>query len=423
VSVRLCAGWLQRGSVATILAVALSAAISPAASAHPASTAPAAITTCTVFGAGATGTAVKTIQRVVGTSADGDFGSGTAKALKVWQKAHKVAATGVVDAATWAALPTIRGQRACAERVRGTGVTVGCAALSMHATGLAVAVLQKTVGSAVDGVFGVATRDAVENVQRAAKLPVTGITSAATWKALKLLGTPACSTTKTVGPRQPADEKAQAAIRSEVATLVTELEKHPGTTTNQVALQAMAFAKRQIGKPYVWGGTGPKGYDCSGLQMTSYVHAGLTIPRTAAEQYAGAGKLVPLNKAQQGDLLFYASDVTKPSTVYHVAMYVGGGQLLDSPQTGEDVQTDPLWTTDLLPMVVRPVAGLTLPVKRGASGWTVTQLQQDLNRHGAKLTVDGGFGATTDAAVRAWQKAHKLAVNGVVDVATWLTLK
>jgi peptidoglycan hydrolase-like protein with peptidoglycan-binding domain len=104
-------------------------------------------------------------------------------------------------------------------------------------------------------------------------------------------------------------------------------------------------------------------------------------------------------------------------------MYIGGGQLLDSPQTGEDVQTDPLWTTDLLPMVVRPVAGLTLPIKRGASGWTVTQLQQDLNRHGAKLTVDGSFGATTEVAVRAWQKAHKVTANGVVDVATWLTLK
>ena len=62
--------------------------------------------------------------------------------------------------------------------------------------------------------------------------------------------------------------------------------------------------------------------------------------------------------------------MTKPSTVYHVAMYVGGGRLLDSPQTGENVQIDPLWTTDLLPLVVRPVAGLTLPVKLGASGWT-----------------------------------------------------
>jgi hypothetical protein len=238
-----------------------------------------------------------------------------------------------------------------------------------------------------------------------------------------LLGSPACSTAATVGPHVSADAKAQAKIRSRVNTLVGELEKRPGTTTNQVALQAMAFARSQIGMPYVWGGTGPKGYDCSGLQMTAYLHAGMSIPRTAAQQYAGAGRYVPLNDAKQGDLLFYASDVTKPSTVYHVAMYVGGGQLLDSPQTGENVQVDPLWPTDLLPVVVRPVASLKLPVRLGSTGWTVTQLQLDLNRHGAGLTVDGGFGPATDTAVRAWQQAHKLPPNGVVGVAAWLSLK
>jgi peptidoglycan DL-endopeptidase CwlO len=421
--VRSCAGVLRRGSVATALLVSFVAVLSQPASAHPASSAPVPVTTCAVISAGATGAAVKTIQNALGTSVDGAFGPATAKALRAWQKAHQVPATGAVDAATWAALPTATAQRACAARVRGTGVTVTCAALSMKTTGVAVAVLQKTVGSAVDGVFGEATFDAVENIQAAAKLPVTGVMNAATWKALKLLGTPECSTSKTVGPRQSADAKAQAKVRNRVNTLVAELEKHKGTTTNPVALQAMAFAKRQLGKPYIWGGTGPKGYDCSGLQMTSYSHAGLSIPRTAAEQYAGAGTRVPLNEAKQGDLLFYASDVTKPSTVYHVAMYVGGGQLLDSPQTGENVQTDPLWTTDLLPVVVRPVAGLVLPTKLGATGWTVTQLQQDLNRHGAGLSVDGGFGPSTDLAVRAWQKAHKIPVTGVVDVATWLTLK
>jgi uncharacterized protein YycO len=185
----------------------------------------------------------------------------------------------------------------------------------------------------------------------------------------------------------------------------------------------MTFGKHQVGKPYVWGGTGPKGYDCSGLQMASYLHAGISIPRTAAEQYAGAGTRLPLNDAQQGDLVFYASDVTKPTTVFHVAMYIGGGKVLDSPQTGERVRTVPLWTTDLLPLVVRPVATLALPVKLGASGWTVTQLQQDLDRRGASLAVDGGFGPATEVAVRAWQTTHHLTVNGVVGVATWLTLK
>jgi hypothetical protein len=155
--------------------------------------------------------------------------------------------------------------------------------------------------------------------------------------------------------------------------------------------------------------------------MTSYLHAGLSLPRVAANQYADGGPTVPLNEAQQGDLLFYASDVTKPSTIYHVVMYVGGGNILDAPHTGAKVGIQPLWTTDLLPLAVRPVAALTLPTKSGATGYTVQQLQQDLNRHGAKLTVDGGFGPATKSAVQAWQTKKALRANGVVDVKTWLT--
>jgi len=413
---------LRLGVAASTLVLTLTAAVaSPAA--HAVGSRKAAVTTCAVLGQGATGAAVRSIQTAIGHPVNGKFGKGTVKALQAWQKAHSLPATGAVDAATWAALPLTTAEAACGSRVLGTGVRLTCARLSSGAKGLAVAVLQRMVGTTVNGVFGGPTTDAVEMVQAAAHLPVTGITSPATWKALTLFGTPECSTASSILPSRTADARAQARIRQKVVTLAAELVKRPGTTKNPVALQAMAFAHKQLGKPYVWGGIGPNGYDCSGLQMTSYLHAGLTIPRTAAEQYAGAGKLVPLNQAQQGDLLFYASDVSKPSTVYHVAMYVGGGDLLDSPQTGENVQVVPMWTTDLLPEVVRPVAGLTLPVKLGAKGWTVTQLQLDLNRHGASLTVDGGFGAATKAAVIAWQQGHKLTATGVVDVATWLSLK
>ena len=78
--------------------------------------------------------------------------------------------------------------------------------------------------------------------------------------------------------------------------------------------------------------------------------------------------------------------------------------------------------TDLLPLVVRPVAGLTLPLQSGATGWSVTQLQQALNRRAPKLTVDGGYGPETQAAVQAWQQAHKIAATGVVRLKTWLSL-
>lgn len=413
-------GVVRRISTVVALVVAVGAALAQPASAkaHDA-TAP---TVCTTIASGASGPAVKVIQRLVGVGADGAFGPQTQQALKAWQTAHSVTASGVVDAATWAAMPLARAERACARKVTGSGVTAHCDLLTSGSNGLAVDVLQKALGLPVDGAFGPATLTAVKSVQTTAKLPVSGITHHKTWKALHLLGSPACSTSGTTGPKPPADEKAQQKIRAQVATTAAALATKPEITKNQIALQAIAFEKKQIGKPYVWGGTGPKGYDCSGLQMTGFLHAGITIPRTAAQQYAGAGTQIPLSEARQGDLLFYASDVTKPATVYHVVMYMGAGQILDSPQTGETVQIQPMWTTDLLPIAVRPVASLLLPLKPGASGSTVTQLQQALNRHGAALTVDGGYGPSTETAVKAWQKAHKLTANGVVRVPTWLTL-
>ncbi|MGN6522590.1 MAG: NlpC/P60 family protein, partial [Actinomycetes bacterium] len=184
---------------------------------------------------------------------------------------------------------------------------------------------------------------------------------------------------------------------------------------------ALAFAKSQTGKPYKWAGIGPAAYDCSGLVMTSYQKAGITTPRVAADQY-GFGTSVPLDQARQGDLLFYAMDLTKPATIYHVVMYAGAGKIVDAPYTGAFVGTRPLWTQNLLPVAWRPAGLLVLPAKPGATGWTVSQLQAALNRGGAKLAVDGGYGPATTAAVKAWQSAHKLKATGVTDVATWLTL-
>jgi peptidoglycan DL-endopeptidase CwlO len=413
-------------SVVSTVSLALVAAFSVLAVPFANAAAPVPVTTCAALASGSSGAAVTTVQKVIGADPDGDFGPATKHSLQVWQKAQGIRATGVVDAATWAALPTLAATKACGQAVTGSGVTVTCAQLSAGAAGLAVVVLQTAVGAQVDGSYGAATLAAVKRAQVAAHLDATGVTTARTWKALGLLGTPACSTGVTanpISPPVPSDNKAQLKIRRHVVTLAAALVKHSGVTTNPVALRAMAFAKRQIGKPYVWGGTGPSGYDCSGLQQTSYIHAGLTIPRVSAAQYAGAGEQVPLNQAKQGDLLFYASDVTKPTSVYHVVMYIGNGQVLEAPHTGTDVAIQPLWTTDLLPQAVRPVGGLILPLHPGASGWTVTQLQQNLNRHGSALTVDGGYGPATEKAVKSWQTRHHLSATGVVTLPTWLTFR
>ena len=95
--------------------------------------------------------------------------------------------------------------------------------------------------------------------------------------------------------------------------------------------QAVAFAFKQIGCPYVFGGTGPcgAGFDCSGLTQAAWAAAGVSIPRTSEAQ-AGL-PAVPEADLEPGDILEFLGDG-------HVGIYVGGGKLIDAPQTGEDVQ-------------------------------------------------------------------------------------
>ena len=114
------------------------------------------------------------------------------------------------------------------------------------------------------------------------------------------------------------------------------------------AATAITFALHQLGKPYQWGATGPDSYDCSGLVYAAYATAGIHIARTTY-QWLQDGPQVPLPEIQPGDLLFSAGSDGTPSNPGHVVMYLGGGQVVQAPQAGEDVQIDPL---DLAGVVV-----------------------------------------------------------------------
>jgi cell wall-associated NlpC family hydrolase len=107
------------------------------------------------------------------------------------------------------------------------------------------------------------------------------------------------------------------------------------------AAAAITFAFRQLGKPYQWGATGPDAYDCSGLVYAAYAAAGIHIARTTY-QWRQDGPQVPLSQIEPGDLLFSAGSDGTPTNPGHVVMYLGGGQVIQAPQTGEDVQIDPL---------------------------------------------------------------------------------
>jgi cell wall-associated NlpC family hydrolase len=97
------------------------------------------------------------------------------------------------------------------------------------------------------------------------------------------------------------------------------------------------FACAQIGTPYVWGGNGDPGFDCSGLTHAAYAAANIAIPRTAQTQY-NAGPLLPLGTPlQPGDLVFYGASRT---SVTHVGIAISATQMIDAPHTGADVRID-----------------------------------------------------------------------------------
>lgn len=107
------------------------------------------------------------------------------------------------------------------------------------------------------------------------------------------------------------------------------------------AAKAIELARHFLGSAYVYGGASPKtGFDCSGLLQYVWGQNGVKIPRTAAEQYH-AGKPVAANQLQAGDALYFQTEGAQ-NGVTHAAMYIGNGQILESPHTGDVVKIAPL---------------------------------------------------------------------------------
>lgn len=114
---------------------------------------------------------------------------------------------------------------------------------------------------------------------------------------------------------------------------------------------AISFALAQIGKPYVWGGIGPDGWDCSGLMMMAYRAAGITIPRGSIAQSTVGLPVYDMNQLRPGDLLFIPGSDGTVTAPGHVGMYLGGGILVEAPHSGLTVQLSPLagyWIENLV---------------------------------------------------------------------------
>lgn len=112
---------------------------------------------------------------------------------------------------------------------------------------------------------------------------------------------------------------------------------------SRIALFAIEAAQTQLGKPYMYGGAGPDSWDCSGLTQWAFAQAGVLIPRTAADQYAAIPNKIALGQIEPGDLLFWATNLADPTTIHHVAIYVGNGLMLAAPHTGTNVQVEPVY--------------------------------------------------------------------------------
>ncbi|WP_207936962.1 C40 family peptidase [Actinomadura sp. KC216] len=143
------------------------------------------------------------------------------------------------------------------------------------------------------------------------------------------------------------------------------------------ASKALAFARKQIGKPYRWGAEGPGGYDCSGLAMAAWRKAGVKLPRVTHAQYRQVKRKVALKGLKPGDLVFFRNR-------NHVGLYVGKGRYLHAPYTGARVRIDKLDARRK-----RQFAGAVRPGAPAYKEWSpsVKELVEKIDRMGSDERV------------------------------------
>lgn len=136
----------------------------------------------------------------------------------------------------------------------------------------------------------------------------------------------------------PFDERKQAQDEVDAERAAAAAEKAEAEAKARAAAEAARPANKavevavaQLGKPYRWAGSGPNSFDCSGLTSYAWAKAGVQLPRSSRAQYAGTTR-ISRSDLQPGDLVFYHSPIS------HVAMYIGDGQVVESPNSGNNVR-------------------------------------------------------------------------------------
>ena len=174
-----------------------------------------------------------------------------------------------------------------------------------------------------------ATTAASTNTQAApAKTYYVQTNTAATTKQVSTASTQSNTTYTAPAQNNTAAKPAQQQASSQAATTQTAKPQASTQSNSSTAQTVVSAAQSQIGKPYVWGATGPNAYDCSGLVQYAYSQAGKNVGRTTYQQ-AGAGQHISVSQAQAGDILMWGD--------YHDAIYVGNNQYVHAPQPGQNV--------------------------------------------------------------------------------------
>ncbi len=362
----------RRRSAAVILAAGLALGVSvtaiPVGSLAAAPAPPA--TNVVGLQKGARGDNVKALQNALNRvgigvkyGVDGYFGSATQASVKAFQRYKHLPITGVIDAATAAALgfggtaaaakaPPAKTTAAAAKTTPTTTAAPAAAVggLVPGGRGPAVVQLQQAMTRigwplAADGVFGPRTQAALTAIQRANGLAATGTVDAGTARLLRLSGAPAAAAPATVPATTAAPTPA--ATTPKPAATTPSTAPAPTTTAAPIILNivspappvlasagtAVAAALSQLGVPYVAFALSPgRAFDCSGLTAYAWAQAGVSLPHQSGMQFA-ATTTIAKDAAQPGDLLFFHSPIS------HVSIYIGNGRMIHAPSAGSVVQT------------------------------------------------------------------------------------
>ncbi|MER5640387.1 NlpC/P60 family protein [Kitasatospora sp. NPDC002227] len=155
-----------------------------------------------------------------------------------------------------------------------------------------------------------------------------------------------------IAARQAEEAARAAAAAAAAAEAVPDQPSGPATWSAGGVEAALAFARAKIGLPYIWGGEGPEGYDCSGLTMMAWRRAGKQLPHFAADQYAESTP-VSYHQLRPGDLVFW-THTGRAADIYHVAIYLGDDQMIEAPRPGTAIKQASLWIMGRPDFYARP---------------------------------------------------------------------